>query len=163
MWHPTAAPGAPIGAADASRRWALARHGRTAFPGLTAPEAERYGVALGARDPGDLLVGVALDALLTGGAGPHVLTGDGALGIVLGPHPHVHGVHVCMGEAGEGDRVVGAVEELGGGVWRWLARRRVPRDAHVAALDAVADARDARELASWSRWPGVGPDDGPNA
>lgn len=164
MWHPVAAPGAPIGAADSTRRWALAGPGGAAFPGLTRPEAEGYAPALGARDDaGDLLARVALDALLTGGAGPHVLTADGSLGMVLGPHPHVAGAHVCMAEAPGADRVVGAVEDLGDGLWRWLARRRVTRAAHVEALDAVAGAGDAAALGAWSGPPGPSADRGRNA
>ncbi len=154
MCRPVTAPDAPLGAGDLTRRWALETPAGPRFPGLTRPEAEGAGVRL--RDVVDLsgvLVAVTLDAMLTDGAGPHLVDGDGRVVIVLGPHPVLTGVSVGMGPSDGDGRRVGVVADEGGGVWRWRAVADVPESQAIAALDRLAAVARTADLRAWAASP----------
>ncbi len=126
--------GAALGASDATRRWALRfADGEERFRGVTRVEgAAAAGALAGVADPSRALVQVTLPVVLSDGAGPHLVDADGRLVLALGPHPHLRGASVAMGEAVP-HHAVGLVERVGDGpVWRWVARRRVPAAARVA-------------------------------
>jgi hypothetical protein len=146
------APGAPLGRADLTRRWALRfPDGRERFPGVTRPEGEAAARALAdLTSPVRALVEVFLPALLSEGAGPHLLDAEGRLVLALGAHPRVPGVRVAMGEPAPAHRI-GAVRPLptGGGVWAWAACADVPPAERVEALDALDAAPDADALRAW--------------
>ena len=94
------APDAPLGGGDPTRRHAVRADGRALMPGLTRPEAEdarEWLAVVPAPDRPLALAEVALPVLLTDGAGPHLLGADGALVLVLGPHPWLQGARVAMG------------------------------------------------------------------
>jgi hypothetical protein len=122
------------------------------FAGVTRVEGFTAAAALaGEPDPGRALVQVTLPVVLSDGAGPHLVDADGRLVLALGPHPHVAGTSVAMGEAAPG-HAVGLVEPAGdGGLWRWIARARVAPEGRVAALDALDVAPDREAAARWER------------
>lgn len=154
------APDAPLGGGDPTRRHAVRADGRPLMPGLTRPEAEDAREWLGvvpAPDRPLALAEVALPVLLTDGAGPHLLGADGALVLVLGPHPGLAGARVAMG-APSPRHAVGAVRPLPAGGWLWLARAEVADADRVAALDGLDAVVDHAGLARWaSEWAGVIP------
>jgi hypothetical protein len=148
-----AAPDAPAGAADATRRWALAfPDGRLRFPGIARTEAAAVLEALARADPArwdEALVAIALPVVLSDGAGPHLLDAGGRITLALGPHPAIAGARVAMGEARPRHRV-GLVAPVGDGpLWEWLAAREVDAAGRVEALDALDAAPD---LAAARRW-----------
>ncbi len=149
-----ASEGAALGSSDHTRRWALRfPDGAVRFPGVTRIEGFAAAAALaGQADPGRALVQVTLPVVLSDGAGPHLVDADGRLVLALGPHPHVAGASVAMGEAAP-DHVVGLVEPAGGGggLWRWVARARVAAEGRVAALDAIDAAPDRDAASRWER------------
>lgn len=156
MCRPVNAPGAPLGAGDFTRRWALATPAGPRFAGLTRPEADVAGARL--REVPDLtgvLVAVTLDAMLTDGAGPHLLDAEGRVVIALGPHPALDGVSVAMGPSGGGRRV-GVVADEGDGVWRWRAVADVDEQQAVVALDALAAVTHTAGLEAWAASPAEG-------
>lgn len=153
------APGAPLGAGDPTRRWALAfAGGAVRFPGITRTEADRVAAALGAAAPerrDRMLVEVALPVLLSEGAGPHLLDASGALVLGLAAHPALAPARVAMGSAPGGERI-GLAAALGAGLWEWRVSAVVPGPRRVAALDALdAAAGDADALAWQGRWRGI--------
>ncbi len=147
-----AAPRAPAGAADATRRWAVALpDGRPRFPGVTRPEGTRAAPALLALGPGgwdDALVEVALPVVLSDGAGPYLIDAVGHITLVLAPHPAIVGAHVAMGVPSPGHRL-GILGRAGEGTWRWLARADVEPGDRVTALD---DLDACPDLAHAERW-----------
>jgi hypothetical protein len=158
--HPAAAsialvacPRAPAGAGDATRRWALAfPDGRHRFAGVTRPEGQAAAVELARMGAGEwerALVEVALPALLSDGAGPHLLDAGGRVTLALGSHPRVPGALVAMGEPAPGHRV-GLVRRRGSTrVWTWLVAAVVAPPARVEALDALDRAADLNEAVGW--------------
>lgn len=155
------APGAPLGAGDPTRRWALAFADRAVrFPGITRDEAGRVATALAAAAPERrerMLVEVALPVLLTEGAGPHLLDASGALVLGLADHPApaLAPARVAMGSAPGGERI-GLAAPLGAGVWEWRVAAVVPEARRVAALDELdAAAGEAEALAWQGRWRGI--------
>lgn len=148
------ADAAPLGRGDATRRWALRfPDGVERFAGLTRPEARGLASALEAdeRDGWSAaLAEVGLPALLTDGAGPHLLDDAGTLVIVLGAHPSLDGALVAMGEP-EPEHRIGLVARREGGVWAWLCDARVAPDRRVDALDALAALDDLDGGAAWAR------------
>jgi hypothetical protein len=98
-------------------------------------------------------VQVTLPVVLSDGAGPHLVDADGGLVLALGPHPHIAGASVAMGEAAP-DHAIGLVEAAGdGGVWRWVARARVAPEGRIAALDDIDAAPDREAAARWEGRP----------
>jgi hypothetical protein len=157
------APGAPLAAADPTRRHALRfGDGAVRFPGVTRPEAHRAAprlAALGGGEAEAALVEVALPALLSDGAGPHLLDAAGRLVLAVADHPRVPGARVAMGAAdgavgpGGGPELIGLVRRDGTAVWRWELRATVPSRERVAALDALDDVRGDPGAAAWrERW-----------
>lgn len=148
-----ASGGAALGSSDPTRRWALRfPDGAVRFAGVTRIEGFAAAEALaGEPDPGRALVRVTLPVVLSDGAGPHLVDADGRLVLALGPHPHVAGTSVAMGEAAP-DHAIGLVEPAGdGGLWRWVALARVAPGGRVAALDAIDAAPDRAAAARWER------------
>lgn len=154
-------PAAPLGRSDRTRRWRLCfADGGTGFPGLTPVEADRVGARLDGL-PGSrrrrCLVAVELGVVLSDGAGPYLVDADGALVLVVGPHPAMPGSAVAMGPAEPGTHRVGAVTDRGGGVWEWLASGVVSDGRRIAALDDLADVEDAEAVTAWERrWSSTG-------
>jgi len=156
------APGAPLGAADATRRHALLLpDGRVRFPGVTAPEGTRTAAVLAGLGPEGwdrALLEVALPVLLSGGAGPHLVDAEGRLVLAVAEHPRLAGARIAMGPSaglpgGGGGEVVGLVRRAGPGVWTWSVRALVPPDGRNAALDDLDAARDEADLGAWrARW-----------
>lgn len=150
-----AAPSAPIGSGDISRRWALAMpDGVERFAGVTRPEGQSAATAIAATDPGSwdrMLVEVTLAVVLSDGAGPYLLDARGRLTLVLGPHRGISRAHVTMGDA-DGDQGIGLTRRLGAGpVWEWIARAEVPQARVVAALDSLDELIDPSGVAEWER------------
>lgn len=146
-----ASEGAALGSSDPTRRWALRfADGTVRFAGVTRIEGFAAAAPLGAApDPDRALVQVTLPVVLSDGAGPHLVDADGRLVLALGPHPHIDGTSVAMGEAAPG-HAIGLVEAAGeGGVWRWVARARVAPEGRIAALDAIDAAPDREAAARW--------------
>lgn len=147
------APRAPLARGDVTRRWGLAAgvSSEPLFPGLTRPEADRYATReeLGGAGP-ETLVAVVLDAVLSDGAGPHLLDRDGELSIALGPHPLMDGLRVAMAQTSDGRRAVGVVSDDGDGLWSWRARVVVPQPEAVGHLDALAEVADGEGLVRWA-------------
>jgi hypothetical protein len=143
--------GAALGSPDPTRRWGLRfPDGTVRFAGITRIEGFAAATPLGAEpDPDRALVRVTLPVVLSDGAGPHLVDADGRLVLVLGPHPHVAGTAVAMGESAHG-HAIGLVEDAGeGGVWRWVVRARVAPEGRIAALDAIDAAADREAAARW--------------
>jgi hypothetical protein len=149
-----AAPDAPVGRADPTRRWAIGfPGGAVRFPGVTRPEAERAAPALTALAADELaraLVAVELPVLMAEGAGPYLLDHDGRLTLVLAAHPRIAGAAVAMGEPRPGHRI-GLVRAAGEGVWRWLAVAEVAPADRLEALDALDGLPDEASVADWER------------
>jgi len=127
--------------------------GAVRWPGLTRLEADALAGVISPGDPApdDVLVQIALDAVLTDGAGPYLLDAAGLLVLVVGRHPAGAGVHVAMGQPGLDRARIGAVAQAGaGGRWRWIARADVPLAARIATLDALAEAGDTAALEAWA-------------
>lgn len=153
------APRALLGSADVTRRHGLRfADGVVRFAGLTRPEADRARDALGALGPGPAgraLVEVALPAILSDGAGPHLVDADGRLILAVAAHPRVPGARVAMGAMdgsvgpGGGREVIGLVRRHDAPVWVWANRAVVPWDARIAALDALDAAADDAEARAW--------------
>ena len=103
------APGAPAGASDATRRWALAfPDGVIRFAGLTPEEAAALPAVMDGWAPGRwdrALVEVALPVIVSDGAGPYLLDATGRITLALGDHPTLPGLRVAMGEARPRHRV----------------------------------------------------------
>ncbi len=149
-----ACPAAPLGAGDPTRRWGVrCGDGAVRWAGLTRPEAEALiggfgtpGVAVAA-----VLVQVELDVVLSDGAGPYLLDGDGLLVLVVGTHPAGRGVHVAMGQVGSDRARIGAVARAGfADGWSWIARAEVPAAARIPVLDELAAADDTAALQAWT-------------
>ena len=147
-----AAPSAPAGSSDPSRRWALATpggaelfpgvtpvEGRAAAPVLAGMAAERWGTAL---------VAVTLPVVLSEGAGPYLLDAGGRITLVLAPHPALAGAHVAMGEPAPEHRI-GLVRPVEGPVWEWTVCAEVAPGRRVEALDALDAAADEAAAARW--------------
>jgi hypothetical protein len=150
-----AAPDAPLGRADATRRWALRfPDGRVRFPGVIRPDAAAAVDVLSAMAP-DLwdaaLVRVELEVVLSDGAGPYLVAPDGTLVLVLGTHPEIRDLAIAMGQPDGTRHLVGLVRELAGGVWGWWTSAGVPSSARVAALDALVELASADEVDGWAR------------
>ncbi len=149
-----ACPAAPLGRGDPTRSWGVrCPDGAVRWPGLTRVEADAIAGVVPPEDPapGDVLVQIALDVVLTDGAGPYLLDADGLLVLVVGGHPAGGGVHVAMGQPGPERVRVGAVVPAGaGGRWRWIARAEVPATLRIATLDALAAAGDTAALEAWA-------------
>lgn len=157
---PVAAPEAPLGRGDPTRRHAVGdAAGGTWFPGLTRPEAEAVAVrGLADLAPARVLVRIALPVLLSDGAGPHLADAEGRLTLVVGPHPAGADLGVAMAEPRAGQRV-GVVRPLDEDRlrWTWVAAATVAEDARVAALDGLLAADDLDALAAWEREWGPAP------
>jgi hypothetical protein len=156
-----AAPDAPAGRADPTRRWALAfPDGIARFAGVTRPEAERSAPALGELAPGTVaraLVEVELPVLMADGAGPYLLDHEGRLTLAIAAHPAIAGAAVAMGEPRAGHRL-GLVRAARDGVWRWLGVAEVAPGERVAALDELDALPDEASVAHWEhRWAGTAP------
>ncbi len=151
----TAAPGAPAGSGDPSRRWALRFPDGTArFAGITRPEGEAAVPALRtiAPDRWDAaLVEVGLAVLLSEGAGPYMIDADGRITLVLGAHTALAGSHVAMGEAAPAHRIGLVRRCTAGPAWVWIARAEVEPDARVAALDGLDTVVDPQTARAWER------------
>jgi hypothetical protein len=146
-----ACEGAALGSSDPTRRWGLRfPDGAVRFAGVTRIEGFAAAAALGAEpDPDRALVQVTLPVVLSDGAGPHLVDAGGRLVLALGPHPHIGGASVAMGE-GAPDHAVGLVEAAGdGGVSRWDAWARVPPEERISALDGIDAAADREAAARW--------------
>jgi hypothetical protein len=150
-------PHAPLGRSDVTRRWGLTGpDGESYFCGVTRPEgvilAERL-IGVDVRHWNDGLVEVRLPAVLTGGAGPHLLAADGSLVIVLGPHAPVSGTSVAMSEPMP-LHWVGLVEPVGPTGWTWRTCAAVSQDDRVEALDQLSVSGPGA-LPGWSaKWGG---------
>lgn len=148
-----ASEGAALGGSDPTRRWGLRfGDGVVRFAGVTRTEGAAAAEALaGEPDPDRVLVHVTLPVVLSDGAGPHLVDAGGRLVLVLGPHPHLAGASVAMGEAAP-DHAIGVVEPAdAGGLWRWVALARVAPGGRVAALDAIDAAPDRAAAVRWER------------
>lgn len=150
-----AAPDAPLGRADHTRRWALRfPDGADRFPGVIRPEAEAAAAVMGAMAPAawsTALVRVDLEVVLTDGAGPYLLDVDGTLVLVLGGHPAMADLCVAMGQPDGATHHVGLVREVAGGVWGWFADARVPSSARVQALDGLVTTGSPADVEGWAR------------
>lgn len=150
-----AAPDAPLGRSDHTRRWALRfPDGTERFPGIIRPEGEEATGVLGAMAPGAwdaALIRVRLEVLLTDGAGPHLVSADGTLVLVLGAHPAMPDLRVAMGQPDGASHHLGLTRELAGGVWGWFADARVPGTARIPALDELAATVSVADVEGWAR------------
>jgi hypothetical protein len=143
------APAAPAGSGDPTRRWALDfPDGVTRFPGIARTEAQAVVPELERMDPDEwdgALVEVSLPALLSEGAGPHLLDADGRITLALGPHPALAPDLVAMGEPGPAHRI-GLVRRVAGRLWHWTVEAEVMparRVEELGRLDAAADVEAA--------------------
>lgn len=147
-----AAPDAPAGAGDPTRRWALEfPDGASRFPGVARDEAEAVIPELERLAPGDwerALVEISLPVLLSEGAGPHLLDAAGRITLALGPHPVLPGERVAMGEAAPHHRV-GLVRRRAGRLWSWTVEAEVAPERRVAALERLDAAADAGAARRW--------------
>jgi hypothetical protein len=145
-----AAPGAPAGSADPTRRWALAfPDGVERFPGIARTEAHAVLPEVERVNPVEwdrLLVEVSLPVLLSEGAGPYLLDADGRVVLALAPHPELAGALIAMGEPAPAHRI-GLVRWIAGRLWRWQVDAEVDparRVEELGRLESVADAEAAR-------------------
>lgn len=164
-----------LSAADPTRSRGIqvGSRGRALFPGLTPVEADRFAQelrdALSPDSVGDeirpeviaseLLVRVELPAILSDGAGPHLLDAAGRLTIAVGPHSLISGARLAMGEP-HPEHTIGLVQPLYDGDehpfgWRWIGRRDVPPAGRVAALDQLDALESVEAVAAWAD---AGPD-----
>jgi hypothetical protein len=137
------------------------------FPGLTPVEADRLAQELRdalAADPmgvecrpeviaDGLLVRVELPAILSDGAGPHMLDAAGRLTIAVGAHPLIGGARLAMGEP-HPEHTIGLVQPLRGDdgqpfVWRWIGRREVQPAGRVTALDQLDALESVEAVVAW--------------
>jgi len=150
-----AAPDAPLGRADHTRRWALRfPDGTERFPGVIRPEGAAAAAVMGAMAPGGwgtALVRVDLEVVVSDGAGPYLLDAAGTLVLVLGPHPAMADLRVAMGQPDGATHHVGLVREVAGAVWGWFADARVPSGARVQALDGLVATGSATDVEGWAR------------
>lgn len=150
-----AAPRAPAGSGDPSRRWALAfPDGIERFAGITRLEGEAVIPALGASRADRweaALVEVTLAVLLTEGAGPYMLDASGRITLVLGPHPALSGIHLAMGEPTPDHRIGLVRRRVDGPVWEWVVRSDVAPDRRVGALDELDALTDLAAAGEWER------------
>jgi hypothetical protein len=142
-----------VASGDPTRRWALAfPDGAVRFPGIARTEAEEAIAALGRMEPARWersLVEVTLPVLLSEGAGPYLLDDGGRLVLVLGPHPHLEGARVAMGQPAP-DHRIGLVSPRGEGrIWEWLADAPVPAARRIDALDALDAVADVEGALRW--------------
>lgn len=148
-----AAPSAPAGSPDPSRRWALRMpDGAERFPGVTPLEGRAAAPVLTTMDDGRrgaALVVITLPVVLSDGAGPYLLDGDGRITLVLAPHPGFAGAHLAMGEASP-DHRIGLARHVSGPVWEWIACAEVAPERRVEALDALDEVADADAAAVWA-------------
>lgn len=146
-------PRAPAGAADATRRWALAAPGgRPRFAGVSRTEGAAAVPVLAALPDAEreaALVQIALPLVVSDGAGPYLLDADGRITLVLAPHPALAGAYVAMGAPAPAHRL-GVVERLVPPVWRWIARAEIDPSARVAALDALDACADPAAARRWA-------------
>lgn len=150
-WEVVPAPDAPAGVSDPTRRWALlCPDGPRRWAGLTRGEARDH-LDLVSGTPADswdqLLAAVELPAVLSDGAGPHLLDARGEVAIVIADHPALEGA-VTMAGAGPA-YVVGLVAGRANPPWRWRAHARVTGDERIAALTALDEATTAAALDVW--------------
>jgi hypothetical protein len=147
-----AAPAAPAGSADPTRRWAVGfPDGRVRFPGVARTEAQPLLAALGALGPegwDGALVEVSLPVVLSDGAGPHLLDAAGRLTLALGPHPALDGARVAMGEAGP-DHRIGLVRPVAGRLWAWVVDAEVAPARRIEELDRLDAAADEAAARLW--------------
>lgn len=150
--QPVKVSDAPLGRADATRRWGLRiSDGSVIFAGLARPEAERLAAVVGqggASASRELAVAVELPVVLSDGAGPHLLCSDGSLALALGAHPHLPELRVAMGEPRPAHRI-GLAGPVAGDVWRWHVAAVVDPADRVAALDELAEVVDESGFAGW--------------
>jgi hypothetical protein len=136
-----AVPDAPLGAADATRRWGVrCPDAKVRWPGVTRPEAAALvaRVTAGAFAPDELLIQVDLGVVLSDGAGPYLVDADGLLVLVVDAHPVLAGLHIVMGQPGPERARIGA------------CRADVPAAARIAALDALVGADREGALQAWA-------------
>lgn len=157
MTDVVAQPDAPLGRNDPTRRWGVRRaDGSADFPGVTPEEADRHGARLASLTDAAravALVPVTLPVVVSDGAGPYLLAGDGTLMLALGPHPAMPAVAVAMGTPRPGRRRVAAVREAGDGLWSAVAQADVAEADAVGALDALVALTDAAGCDVWAtRW-----------
>jgi len=149
-----AVPDAPLGAADATRRWGVrCPDAKVRWPGVTRPEAAALvaRVTAGAFAPDELLIQVDLGVVLSDGAGPYLVDADGLLVLVVDAHPVLAGLHIVMGQPGPERARIGAVRPLGTTTcWSWGCRADVPAAARIAALDALVGADREGALQAWA-------------
>ncbi len=147
------APDAPLGRADATRRWALRfADGTTSFAGVTRPEGERMARRLSGRGVGDrerAAIALRLPALLSDGAGPHLLGSDGALALALGPHSAIPEARIAMSEPAPLHRI-GIVVEDTDDLWWWAVSAFVAPGQRIVMLDRLAGVRNRDEAAAWA-------------
>jgi hypothetical protein len=148
---------APAGSGDPTRRWALGfPDGVTRFPGIARTEADLVIPRLARTAPAQwdvALVEITLPAVLSEGAGPHLLDAAGRITLALGPHPALAGRLVAMGEPGPTHRI-GLVERVDGRLWRWTVDAEVEparRIEELDRLDAAADEAGARRWQAEAR------------
>ncbi len=140
--------------------------GDVRFAGLTAGEADRAVRAIeGTGDDAGgsplselphlerFLVKVDLAAILTDGAGPHLLDDRGHLAIVVADHPQLAGTMIVMGEP-HPEHTIGLVAPDSGSdrsafVWRWIGRRDVAPADRIRALDDLDGLEAVEEVAAW--------------
>lgn len=150
-----AAPRAPAGSGDPSRRWALAfGDGADRFPGITRPEGDAVAAELARMSPDawdGALVEVVLAVVLSDGAGPYLIDAAGRITLVLAAHPALEGVHLAMGEPVPDHRIGLVRRRPGGPAWEWIARAEVPPEGRVAALDGLDALTDPAEAGEWER------------
>jgi hypothetical protein len=149
-----AAPDAPAGSSDPTRRWALAfPDGATRFAGVARPEGEAAAPELGRMEPprwDAALVEVALPVILAEGAGPYLLDAAGRIALALAPHPAMADAQIAMGEPAPAHRI-GLVRRRAGRVWEWVVDAQVAPAARVAELDRLDAAADLGEAREWQQ------------
>ncbi len=155
-WQITPAPDAPAGASDVTRRWAiLCPDGRQRWPGLTRGEAADHlagHAAFAGRDIDRVLAPAQLPAVLSDGAGPHLVDARGEIVIAIADHPLLPGA-VGMGGPGP-EYTVGLLLGRSDLPWRWRVRARLGDD-RIAALTELDQAASDVELDAWrDQWGG---------
>jgi len=93
---------------------------------------------------------VTLPAVLSDGAGPHLLDADGRLILAVAEHPRIDGARVAMGPA-EPRHPIGLVRPAPRWAgWRWLARADVAPERRLEALDALDALGAPAEAEAWA-------------
>lgn len=157
-----AASGLTAGDPTRSRGIRLASGDHVFFPGLTPGEAAGAvaemagGVGESLEDARleSLLVRIDLAAILSDGAGPHLLDAAGRLTIAVGPHPIISGARLAMGEP-HPEHTIGVVRPLRDPdehplMWRWIGRREVPPAGRAAALDELDELESVEAVVAWA-------------